>query len=171
MGIKGRFLHVGCGDRELPEWAEGCDEVRLDIDPDVRVDVVASMIDMGDIGEFDVVYASHCLEHLYPHETSVALDEFYRVCKIGGCVIIDVPDLEFIKATRDKVYHSPSGDICGLDMIYGKASMLKECPYMAHHSGFVPDTLAEVMASAGFTRLKLTSVDHNLTGIGIKEKT
>ena len=50
MGINGTFLHVGCGGGPMPTWAEGCTEVRLDIDATHSPDIQASMTDMGDIG-------------------------------------------------------------------------------------------------------------------------
>ena len=75
-----RFLHVGCGRntkaRTTPvlagdDWAE----VRLDIDPGAKPDIVASMTDMSAVpdGSMDGLFAHHTLEHLYPHEVPVAL--------------------------------------------------------------------------------------------------
>ena len=59
------FRHVG--------WRE----IRLDIDPDVNPDVVASITDMQVISDaaVDAVYSSHNVEHLYPHEVPLALRE------------------------------------------------------------------------------------------------
>ena len=48
-------LHVGCGKQPIHDFLEGYKEVRLDIDPTHNPDIVASLTDMGDIGEFDAV--------------------------------------------------------------------------------------------------------------------
>ena len=72
------LLHVGCGGGRLPDWLTGFNEIRLDIDDTYNPDIVADMKDMGDIGQFDVVFCQHALEHLYPHEVTQALEEFRR---------------------------------------------------------------------------------------------
>lgn len=145
-----RVLHVGCGNQEFPEWFDGAEEVRLDVNPDVRTHIVASMVDMGEIGEYDTVYSSHALEHLYPYDVPRALAEFYRVLRPGGQLMLFVPDLEGIHATDDVVYIAPCGPITGLDMIYGYSRELQRMPYMAHHTGFTSKTLAKHLEAAGF---------------------
>jgi predicted SAM-dependent methyltransferase len=162
-------LHVGCGRDPLPAWLTGHDEVRLDIEPGVEPHIVASMLDMGDIGGFDVLYTSHALEHVYPHEVPVALGEFYRVLKPGGVAIVVVPNLDGVKPDEEVLYDSPAGPVCGLDMYYGMARLIREMPYMAHHCGFVPDTLAKAMTAAGFEDVSATSLEFwTLLGAGRK---
>lgn len=140
-----RLLHAGCGTQPLPEWFAPVEEVRLDADPACNPDIVGSIVDIGDIGEFDVVYCCHTLEHVYPHEVPKVLDGFHRVLKPGGRAIIIVPDLEDIRPTDDVLYESPGGPICGLDIIYGGRGLTETNPYMAHHCGFVEDTLRRAM--------------------------
>ena len=68
-------LHVGCGPQDhyvlhecfrTPEWHE----VRLDIDPGVKPDIVASVSDMSPVASscFDAVYSHHNIEHVFAHE-------------------------------------------------------------------------------------------------------
>ncbi len=45
---------------------------------------------------FDLVYASHCLEHVPWNRTAHALHEARRVLKPGGVIELWVPDFEFI---------------------------------------------------------------------------
>lgn len=155
-------LHVGCGRQPLPDWLDAYEEVRLDIDPSVEPDVCASMVELGEIGPFDAIYTTHTLEHLYPDEVPVALSEFRRVLKPGGFAVIVVPDLEGVQATEDVVYESPAGPITGLDMIYGMGRFVATSRYMAHHCGFVRDTLKQVIDAAGFDRCDVTRTNFNL---------
>ena len=160
MGLRGNLLHVGCGGEALPFWAEGSNETRLDIDPQYNPDYVASMVDMGDVGQYDIVFSSHCLEHVYPHEAKQALLEMKRVLVPGGVNITIVPDLEDVKPTHDTVYECEGTKICGLDILYGLARALEFNPYMAHKNGFTVDLLKQEFKDAGFK---------NITGIRIKE--
>lgn len=162
-----KVLHVGCGGEALPGWFGPCEEVRLDIDSTHDPDIVASMTDMGDIGEFDIVYSSHSLEHLYSYDVVRALREFARVLKRGGRAVIMVPDLEDVRPTADVVYVSPAGPICGLDMYYGHGRLVETMPFMAHHCGFTSATLREALEVAGFTDITMTRLpQHNLMATG-----
>jgi SAM-dependent methyltransferase len=164
-----RVLHAGCGAEPLPAWIGECDEVRLDIDHRCEPHVVAPITALGDIGEFDVVYTSHCLEHLFPHQVAVALGEFKRVLKAGGKAIIIVPDLEDVRPTEEALYLSPAGPICGLDMIYGKASMIAENPFMAHKCGFTRETLAGAIAVVEFGEVKVERIaGYSLLAVAVK---
>lgn len=165
----GSVLHVGCGFEALPVWLGGLAETRLDIDPRCEPDVVATMTALGDIGPFDVVYSSHSLEHLAPHDVGVALGEFRRVLREGGALVVAVPDLEDARPTEDVLFVSPAGPITGLDLFYGFRSALEAQPYMAHRTGFVRDTLMEAFDSAGFSAAKVErQSNYNLVGVARK---
>lgn len=159
------ILHVGCGhyhpdklpQREFPaaEW----NEIRLDIDPNVQPNVVASITDMRVIPEdsFDALYSSHNLEHLYAHEIHVALEEFLRVLKPGGQLMILVPDIqsvaEWVAADRidEMAYMSPLGPITPHDMMFGfGAAIAGGNHFMAHRSAFTANKLRRRLLDAGF---------------------
>lgn len=158
----GTVLHVGCGgeritDGPLSRYAE----TRLDIDPNMAPDIVASMTDMGDIGPFDMVYSSHSLEHLTAADVDLALAEFLRVLKPGGGVLIFVPDVEGVEPTDDVLYEAPCGPITGRNLIFGLE--IPSQPYMRHLTGFVRDTLEQALTKAGFSDVFVKRIDcHNL---------
>jgi SAM-dependent methyltransferase len=160
-------LAVGSGADPLEQWKEqGYTVVRLDIDPGTKPDIVGSMTDMGEIGPFDVVYCSHSLEHLYPHEVPKALREFHRVLRTGGVAVILVPDLQDVPATDDPLPGAPG--LTGLHLYYGDAREIEQYPYMAHHSGFVEKSLRAAMEQCGFTVNTQRASHYNLLGIGVK---
>lgn len=162
-------LHVGCGGDRVPEWLSDFAEVRLDIDPKHKPDVVASMTDMGDIGGFSRLYCAHALEHLTPADGHRALTEFVRVLEPGGLAVVIVPDLEDIRPTDDVVYVSSAGPIRGVDMYYGLARLLDENPHMAHRNGFVKATLERAMREAGFSAFEVMRDDaFQLVAVGRK---
>lgn len=165
--MAGSLLHVGCGSDPLPLWLRDFTETRLDISPDVSPDIVASMLDMGEIGLFDVVLCQHALEHLFAHEVGAAVGEFRRVLKPGGHLIVFVPDLQDVPATEDVLLESPAGPITGLDMIYGYRKAIPANPYMQHKTGFVADTLRAALT--GFSKVVVERVgNYNLMGACVK---
>lgn len=159
-----RFLHIGCGSKRKdrttptfgrPEWTE----VRLDVDPAVDPDIVASMLDMGAVatGSMDALFSSHNIEHLYPHEVPRALAEFKRVLKPDGFAIITCPDLQSVAeliardSLEETAYLSPAGPIAPLDIVFGhRASLAAGNLYMAHRTGFTLKTLIAALQKAGF---------------------
>jgi SAM-dependent methyltransferase len=162
-------LHVGCGDPDPqklhpafrpPMWRE----VRLDIDPAVEPDIVASMTDMPIVenGSVDAIWSSHNLEHLYAHEVPIALAEFRRVLKPDGLALITLPDLqkvaEFIAAGKleEAAYTSPAGPIAPIDIVYGyRPSIAQGNAFMAHRTGFVARSLGKALARASFETIAI----------------
>lgn len=167
--MNGTLLHPGCGFEPLPEWLNGAIETRLDIDEDCNPDIVASITDMGEIGQFNLIYTSHTLEHLYQYDVDKALKEFYRVLKPGGMCFIMVPDVEGVACNNEVLYVSQAGPICGLDLYYGLTSYVQQNPYYAHHTAFVKESMEEQLKNAGFEILTVKRMpDYNLMGVGKK---
>lgn len=163
-------LIVGSGPDKMPEWEESNFAPQyLDIEPRNNPDIVADMCNMGQIGTYNVVFCCHALEHLYPHQVGKALLEFYRVLKFGGVAVIMVPDLEDVKPTEEVL--PDSGNLCGLHLFYGDAKQIEEFPFMAHHSGFVKETMKHALEAAGFEKCQSQRMGHyNLLGLGLKIK-
>jgi len=165
----GSLLHVGCAGDPLPEWLGNFRETRLDIDPAMSPDIVASMVDMGEIGQYEAVLCIHALEHLYSHEVPRALGEFYRVLKPGGFLMVFVPDLQDAKATDEVLFDSPAGPITGMDLIYGYRVATTHNPHMQHKTGFVAETLSAAIGKAGFAKTKVSRLaNFDMMGVGVK---
>lgn len=168
-------LHVGCGPADpakLPaaffpagEWRE----MRLDIDPGVAPDIVASITDMAVVptGSFHAIWSAHNLEHLTAHEVPLALAEFHRVLSPGGFALVTMPDLQQVAALvaegklEDAAYISAMGPIAALDMLYGhRASISSGNYFMGHRTGFVATTLARHLENAGFQNVRVQRDGH-----------
>lgn len=163
-------LHVGCGmPNETrvherfrgPEWHE----VRLDVDPGVQPDVVATITDMSPVSDasVDAVYSHHNIEHVFAHEVPLAMQEFFRVLRPGGEVLIGTPDLQNVARTiasgrlEDTLYRSGSGPISALDVVYGlRSDIVGGREYMAHRTGFTRGTLMRKLGAAGFVDIEVT---------------
>ena len=169
------LLHVGCGPAapgKVPAEffpADAWREVRLDIDPAVAPDILASITDMRAVrdGAADAIWSAHNLEHLAAHEVPVALAEFRRVLRPGGFALITVPDLQQVAAlvAQDRLaeaaYHAPAGPIAPLDMLYGHgAAIAGGNGFMAHRTGFTARTLEAALVAAGFDAVRVVRDGH-----------
>lgn len=169
------LLHVGCGPAapgKLPPqvFAPGAwREIRLDIDPGVAPDILASITDMRAVadGSVDAVWSAHNLEHLAAHEVPRALAEFRRVLKPGGFALITVPDLQQVAALvaadrlAEPAYQSPAGPIAPLDMLYGHgAAIAAGNGFMAHRTGFTARSLEAALVAARFDAVQVVRDQH-----------
>lgn len=159
-----KFLHVGCGTRSksstTPEFNSGnWEEIRFDIDEAVSPDILGTMTDMSSVatGSIDAIYSSHNIEHLYPHEVGMALQEFHRVLSDDGFVVVTCPDLQSVckLVADDKLlevaYTSPAGPIAPIDMLYGfRQAMAAGNLYMSHRCGFTQKALTGTFRHFGF---------------------
>lgn len=78
--IKGDVIDIGCGDCPV---TENCDKF------DVK-DGDANYISRYVKKKYDVVFSSHCLEHMWnPYRT---IKDWFSIVKPGGLLIVTVPD-------------------------------------------------------------------------------
>jgi predicted SAM-dependent methyltransferase len=181
------LLHVGCGCATIEnipfienktEWRE----YRLDINPDAKPDYLCSMMDMSCVPEerFDMLYASHCLEHIKSHEVVPTLYEFSKKLKPGGALLVIVPDIDQVakfiveKGFLETMYLA-GGEvpIRPIDVLYGWVETVKEGnDWMMHKTGFTRESLELACLAAGFSSA-VANVNNSfdIAVVAVKSKT
>jgi SAM-dependent methyltransferase len=161
------LVNAGCGPRgggRLPALFNTWRQLRVDVDPAVRPDVIADITDLSAIpsGSADAIWSAHCLEHLYVHQVGRALGEFHRVLKSDGFACIIVPDLQTIASyiasdQLEKVlYESPAGPITAHDVMFGLgAAVARGNLSMAHRCGFTPSAMLRHLRESSFAEIVL----------------
>lgn len=163
----GRLLvNAGCGPigARLPAVFDDWQELRVDVDPAVKPNIVASITDLSAIPSrsADAVWSAHCIEHLFAHDVSRALAEFHRILADDGFACVIVPDLQaiaqYIGSDRlhETIYQSAAGPITAHDMIYGLGSAIaRGSTSMAHRCGFTPTVMLETLKQLPFAEIIL----------------
>jgi SAM-dependent methyltransferase len=159
-----KFLHIACGSltrsRTTREFDSGdWEEVRMDANPGVHPDIVASWRDMQVVesDSFDAVFTAHSLERLYPHEVGPALAQILRILKDDGYFVVTCADIQSACAlvAQDKLlepaYESAAGPVAPIDILYGFRPALA-AGYERHacKCGFTSRSLLGTLAQAGF---------------------
>lgn len=92
--VRGRGLDLGCGPSKVWPHAIGVDNYTethlfgIQMKPDVVCDV--TKLEPFSTGSMDFAYSSHVLEHIEDYQG--ALREWWRVLKVGGYLILYLPD-------------------------------------------------------------------------------
>ena len=159
-----KFLHVGCGPAKKADTVAGFNtdewqEIRFDIDPSCKPDIIGTIVDMSVVADksVDAIYSSHNIEHVFAHEVGHVLSEFRRVLADDGFVVLTCPDLqsvcEVVAADRllEPIFQSPAGPVAPLDVLYGlRSSIAAGNHYMAHKCGFTFSVLCKLFLDSGF---------------------
>ena len=170
MSAPRTLYNLGSGPRrlfdQLPDTTAfaGWQEIRVDVDAMCQPDILSDLTDMRAVipdGAAGVIYCSHVLEHFFDHDVATVLKEFVRILHPDGVAVLRLPDLAAVVRAFDEsdlerpLYHSPSGLISALDVIYGhRQSILEGNLYMAHRTGFTEASLARRMLAAGFDEVQ-----------------
>lgn len=175
------LLHVGAGSStpdKLPKVFKDYHEVRLDIDPRCKPDIVSSMTRMKlvDDNSVDAIWCSHALEHLANHEVQPTLREWRRVLKDDGFALMTMPDLQqaakMIAEGRlmETIYESPIGPITPLDMVFGHSGSIERGHVnMQHRTGFTRKSLERELLDANFFIIQVWINGLNLWATACRE--
>lgn len=124
-----RFLDIGPGSRRIKGFE--------------TLNIVGPATIVADAGKplpiesetYDVVHASHVLEHIPWYDTYTALLEWVRILKRGGRLEVWVPDARFVAETLLKDEGIPDGNL-----LYNKGKDL--CKWAAYRiMGHGPDPM------------------------------
>lgn len=130
-------LHLGCGKNYIPGWTN------VDLFSSVKADVYADITALPfDRGSFDLIYASHVLEHVQRHTVIATLSHWRDLLKDGGVLRLAVPNFEAIVERYNS--HHNLRELIGL--LYGGQNH----PKNNHFITFDAITLTTDLVSAGF---------------------
>lgn len=102
--LKNCILDIGCGSYKVTESACGIDVRKTD-----AVDIVVPSIGklsehIKNLGQFDAVFSSHCLEHL--EDDKGAIDDWLTLVKSGGYLVLYLPDVDYYKEDNPDHKHN-----------------------------------------------------------------
>lgn len=140
-------LNLGCGAARRDGF------VNVDLRPEVA-DVVADVrsLSLWADESVDEIHADDVLEHFPAAQTQAILREWRRVLVPGGTLTIRCPNLHalalsIVKAGNERRWPAVS---CYIRNVYGGHRWGEDGALDAHHTGWVPETLATELAQAGF---------------------
>jgi len=147
-------LNLGCGDKILSGYINvDVAASRLDIKPDVISDIRELSFDDN---YADEILSVHVIEHFWRWEVFNILQEWVRVLKPGGKLIIECPNLqsaceEFLK---DPVLRSATDKKGARTMwvLYGDPKW--QDPLMVHRWGYTPYSLSELLKEVGLVNIR-----------------
>lgn len=134
-------IHIGSGKKYFPGW------INLDACKDVKADVYANALELPFADEsFDLIYASHILEHVKRYEVEKALSHWRDKLKIGGVLRLAVPDFNAIH-----LHYYDNGDLRPLmGLLYGG----QDTVFNEHHVIFDFTSLLSHLKAVGFKYIR-----------------
>lgn len=133
-------LNLGCSDTPLRGYLNA--DARVECNPDIVTN--ANQLPFPD-NTFDLIRASHILEHFHPHQTEDVLREWLRVLKPGGYLVVCVPHHTRLSWRSILSPHNlPFPWVSGL-------FALDLPPEFRHQNVFTPHSLKRILQHVGFT--------------------
>lgn len=137
-------LNLGCQIHYFDGW------VNQDVvgdDPGIKTEIVcdAAKLPYKD-GEVDFIYAGHLVEHYYPDTLPLALQEWFRVLKPEGKLVVVTPDCGAVM--RDYAAGKFAIDSTW-QQLYGRIYHY-DAPSERHHIAFDHDMLVKMCIKEGF---------------------
>lgn len=147
-------LNLGCGDKILDGYINvDIVDQRAGMKPDVNCDLRKLTPFPDDYA--DEILSVHVVEHFWRWEVLSVLQEWVRVLKPGGKMILECPNLisaceEVLKNPNRASLPGPEGQR-SMWVLYGDPTW--EDPLMVHRWAYTPNSLAQVMFQAGLIDL------------------
>jgi len=102
--FKGDGIDIGAGDDPISKYSQQfplMTSVKIWDVPDGDAQIMAGVAD----NTFDFVHSSHCLEHM--RDSHEAFNNWLRICKPGGHLIITIPDEDIYEQGVWPSTHNP----------------------------------------------------------------
>jgi SAM-dependent methyltransferase len=129
-------LNLGCGYQQIAGF------IGVDFDESLDPDVVSPIDDLSWLPDnsVDMIYASHCLEHLEYEQSKKALREWLRVLKPAGWLDVMVPDINEVyvlykKGAKWGDYSQPIDEVYINATAFGANLLADAIPEMADMYG------------------------------------
>jgi len=183
LGQGAAKLHLGCGRNVMPGWInvdlygwrlrdalQKTTAENTNSDSVISLNLATTPLPLDD-GTCQCIYTSHMLEHLsHPVETSIFMEEVFRVLAPGGVLRVVVPDAQkwlksytsrdenFLVSARQHWNHwdwrTFEEQQSWLDLLlpYLGASSLKGALTGSHQFGFDESSLRALLERSGFPR-------------------
>lgn len=151
-------INFGCGRKVLPGFFN-IDAVRNPAaprDPEMlfaaEFDAVGNLTQSVplDDGCADELQAMHVIEHVYAWEAAALINEWKRLLKPGGLLVLELPNIEsaarnLLNGLNDQMHMWP---------LYGDPG--HRDPYMCHRWGYTPKTIMALLSDCGFTEVGMS---------------
>ena len=142
-------LHLGCGTERREGW------INVDGRAVVRPDVVAPVDHLPMFGDesVDTIEACHLLEHLPLHEAQNAFDEWFRLLKGGGTLLLELPNFDACVRMLGQHRDGHGYDLGMIGLFGWPVSIERDGVAQVHKWGWTPETLADALTRAGFSEV------------------
>lgn len=165
------ILDAGCGASIFPLYLASCgyDVTACDVDMPVRADeqvryVPASITDLPfSSGSFDKVFCISVIEHLPPEDIGEAMQEFRRVLKPGGKLLLTT---DFYEDANAEIWYEGPDRWFKVDWnVFDERSLRK---YILDAEGFQTDGKIDMTADWAVTRQQMRAFHgYPYTSIGV----
>lgn len=134
-------LHIGCGKVYLHGW------INVDLFSNTAADLCCDITRIPYlVNTFDVIYASHVLEHVHRHMVIATLQHWRELLKPEGVLRLAVPDFEAVTAQ-----YAETGNLHELmGLLYGGQTYSKN----VHTVIFDEQTLTAALRKVGFNAIR-----------------
>jgi predicted SAM-dependent methyltransferase len=156
-------LHLGCGSRLFDNYIN-VDGDYMAHDPNVTIHDITKVFPLSD-NCVDEILTVHVIEHISRQYILPMYKEFHRICKPGGFVATEWPDL--LKMCQEVVNnpdcfwtHDKRLLKRTISGIYGDSVRYPD-PTMLHKWGYSADSMSKIFVEAGFSRIE---IQNNLHG-------
>lgn len=160
--LKSIDLHLGCGGNNWPKWInidnhdyDPKDTSRSGSHYDIKMDIRKLEVEDGTVDKIALI---HTIEHFVRWETLKLLSHFFDKLKIGGQLIIEMPDLDkciewYLKGSGAPHMNTPLGSLnMGFTQFYG--NQWNEIDFETHRYVWTKQEFSSVLSGLGYDVLE-----------------